>query len=227
MTARKGEAVAARAPRGRRPPGSGTKEAIAVAARSQFGTQGYQKTSLRSIAAEAGVDPRLVLHFYGSKQKLFLSVVELPFDPVQVFPVIIGDGGPGVGRRLAQFVIGVLDSPERRSVATGILRAATSEEEAARLWRDVVAEKMLLPLASRVSRDHPELRAALAASQIVGLIMVRHVVAVTPMADAPSEQLVDAIAPVLEHYLTGDLTATGLLVIDGRPLAIDGRTGDR
>lgn len=199
--------MAARASRGRRPPGSGTKEAIAAAARSQFGAHGYQRTSLRSIAAEAGVDPRLVLHFFGSKQQLFLSVVELPFDPASVFPAILGDGGPGVGRRLAEFMVGVLDSPERRSIATGIVRAAASEEEAARLWRDVVAEKMLVPLASRVARDRPELRAALAGSQIVGLIMARHVVGVTALAEAPKDQLVDALAPVFEHYLTGDLGA--------------------
>jgi len=194
-----------RPPRGRRPVGSGTREAIAAAARRQFGAQGFQKTSLRSIAAEAGVDPRLVVHFFGSKQKLFLSVVELPFRPELVFPAVIGDGGPGVGLRLAEFLLTMLDSPETRSVMIGILRAAASEEEAARLWRDMVTEQILLPLASRVARDRAELRAALVASQVVGLAMARHVVGVPPLAKTDHETLATALAPVLEYYLTGDL----------------------
>ena len=191
--------------RGRRPAGSGTREAIIAAARRQFGEQGYQKVSMRGIAAEAGVDPRLVAHFFGSKQKLFLSVVDMPFEPDRIFPAIIGDGGPGVGRRLAGFLIGMLETPEARRVLTGIIRAAASEEEAARLWRDVVSQRLLLPLAARVARDQAEVRAALVASQFVGLTMARHVVAVAPLADADPALLISALAPVFEHYLTGDL----------------------
>lgn len=191
--------------RGRRPAGSGTREAIVAAARHQFGEQGYQKVSMRGIAAEAGVDPRLVVHFFGTKQKLFLSVVDVPFEPDRVFPELIGDGGPGVGRRLAEFLLTMLETPEVRRVLTGIIRAAASEEEAARLWRDVVSQRLLLPLAAQVARDRAEVRAALVASQIVGLTMARHVVAVAPLADADPALLVSALAPVFEHYLTGEL----------------------
>jgi AcrR family transcriptional regulator len=194
-----------RPPRGRRPVGSGTREAILAAARRQFGAQGFQRTSLRSIAAEAGVDARLVVHFFGSKQALFLSVVDLPFDPDLVIPRLIGDGGPGVGRRLAEFLSTMLEAPETRSVMIGIIRAAASEETAAALWRDVVTERMLLPLAARVTRDRPGLRAGLVASQIVGVAMARHVVAVAPLAQADRATLVEALAPVFEHYLVGDL----------------------
>lgn len=196
-----------RPPRGRRPVGSGTREAILAAARRQFGVQGFQKTSLRSIATEAGVDARLVVHFFGSKQALFLSVVELPFDPEVVIPGLIGDGGPGVGRRLAEFLSIMLETPETRSVMIGIVRAAASEETAAALWRDVVTERMLLPLASRLTADRPELRAALVASQLVGLAMARHVVAVAPLAQTDRATLVEVLAPVFEHYLVGDLVA--------------------
>ena len=191
--------------RGRRPAGSGTREAIAAAARRQFGELGYQRASLRSIAAEAGVDPRLVLHFFGSKQELFASVVEFPFDPQTAFDALLGPGRQGLGRRVAEFVLAVLDSPEGRRTITGLIRAAASEEEAAATIRDLVGRRLLLPLASRVGRDRPELRASLVASQIVGLAMTRHVVGLPSLTTASRAELIGALAPVFDHYLTGDL----------------------
>jgi AcrR family transcriptional regulator len=191
--------------RGRRPAGSGTREAIAAAARRQFGELGYQRASLRSIAAEAGVDPRLVLHFFGSKQDLFATVVELPFDPATTFDALLGPGEQGLGRRVAEFLLAILDSPEGRKTITGLIRAAASEEEAATTIRDLLDQRLLLPLASRVGRDRPELRASLVASQVVGLAMARHVVGLTPLATASRAELVAALAPVFDHYLTGHL----------------------
>jgi AcrR family transcriptional regulator len=194
--------------RGRRPAGSGTREAIAAAARRQFGELGYQRASLRSIAGEAGVDPRLVLHFFGSKQELFASVVELPFEPEAVFDALLAPGEQGLGRRVAEFLLALLDSPEGRKTTTGLIRAAASEEEAAATIRDLVARRLLLPLASRVGRDRPELRASLVASQVVGLSMARHVVGLTPLTTASHAELVAALAPVFDHYLTGHLDPT-------------------
>ena len=194
--------------RGRRPAGSGTREAIAAAARRQFGELGYRRASLRSIADEAGVDPRLVLHFFGSKQELFAAVVELPFDPPEAFDALLGPGEQGLGRRVAEFLLAVLDSPEGRKTVTGLIRAAASEEEAAATIRELVARRLLLPLASRVGRDRPEFRASLVASQIVGLAMTRHVVGLAPLATASHAELVAALAPVFDHYLTDQLDAT-------------------
>lgn len=194
--------------RGRRPAGSGTREAIAAAARRQFGELGYQRASLRSIAGEAGVDPRLVLHFFGSKQELFASVVELPFEPEAAFDALLAPGEQGLGRRVAEFLLGILDSPEGRKTITGLIRAAVSEEEAAATIRELVARRLLLPLASRVGRDQPELRASLVASQVVGLAMARHVVGLTPLTTASHATLAAALAPVFEHYLTGHLDPT-------------------
>jgi AcrR family transcriptional regulator len=194
--------------RGRRPAGSGTREAIAAAAQRQFGELGYRRTSLRSIAVEAGVDPRLVLHFFGSKKELFASVVELPFDPETAFDALLSPGEQGLGRRVAEFVLAVLDSPEGRKTITGLIRAAASEEEAAASIRELVGRRLLLPLASRVARDRPELRASLVASQIVGLALARHIVGLTPLATASHAQLIAALAPVFDHYLTGHLDPT-------------------
>ena len=121
--------------RGRRPGGGETRDAIMAAARRQFGELGYRRASMRRIAGEAGVDPRLILHFFGSKQALFVAVVDLPFDPETTFERLLGAGEEGLGRRLAEFVLTVLDSPQGLRTLTGLVRAAASEEEAAALVR--------------------------------------------------------------------------------------------
>jgi AcrR family transcriptional regulator len=192
--------------RGRRPAGSGTREAILAAASRAFAEQGYPRTTLRGIAREAGVDTRLVTHYFGSKQDLFIAVVELPFDPEQVMPALLAPGREGVGYRLATFAVGMLETPAARQTMTGLLRAAASEEAAAERVRDLLTERLLGPLARHLGGDQPELRAALAGAQVAGIAFGRHVIALPRLAQASPEELVAAVGPVLEHYLTGDLS---------------------
>jgi AcrR family transcriptional regulator len=160
---------------------------------------------MRAIAADAGVDPRLITHFFGSKQQLFASVVELPFDPEAVFPMLLAGGGDDVGRRLADFVLGVLDSPQSRNIVTGVIRSAASEEAAAAQLRDSVVSRIITPLARELAADRPELRAALLGSQVVGLTFARHIVEVPALATAERTELVEALARVFDVYLRGEL----------------------
>jgi len=190
---------------GRRPGDSGTREAILAAARRLFAERGFDRTSMRAIAHEAGVDPALVSHYHGSKQALFAVTAELPFDPRDVLPALADGSADAVGERLARFVVSMLESEEGRRRVIGLVRAAASEDEAARLVRERVTQEMLMPLAERLGVDQPALRGSLASSQVVGLVMSRYVVAVEPLASADPELVVRAIAPVFQHYLTGEL----------------------
>ncbi len=191
-----------RPPRGRRPVGSRTQEAIAAAAKRHFADFGYPGTTLRGIATDAGVDTRLVTHYFGSKQELFLAVVDLPFEPAEAFEVLLGPGRQGLGLRVATFMVGVLDSTAGRQTITGLLRAAASEEAAAQMLRSMLIERMLTPLAHRLGGQNPELRAALLGSQVAGLAMARHVVGLPVLNSIPSPALAAALGPVVEHYLT-------------------------
>ena len=155
---------------GRRAGSPDTRGEIAAAAGRLFAERGYDRTSMRAIAAEAGVDPALVTHYFGSKQRLFVSIVQLPIDPALVVGLAAG-GADGAGERLARTVIGVLESPAGRERATGIVRAAASEPEAAALLREQLAEQLFGPVARELGTDEPELRANLCGSQMVGLVM--------------------------------------------------------
>jgi AcrR family transcriptional regulator len=191
--------------RGRRPGQSGTRGAILAAASRQFSERGYDRTSLRSIAAEAGVDPALVTHFFGSKQRLFVEVVEFPFDPAEVLPQVLAGDPEGVGRRLAELLVSVLEDPEARPRVLGVVRAAASEPEAARMVRELLTREVWAPGAALLGVEDAELRMNLVGSQIVGMVMARYVVGAEPLASLPPEQLVDAIGPTLQRYLTAPL----------------------
>jgi len=200
------QAAARARPSGRRPGDSGTRAAIRAAASRQFAERGYDRTSLRSIAAEAGVDPALVSHFFGSKQKLFVAVVELPFDPSQVVPVVFGGDRDTVGVRVARFALGMLEDPRARQPMLGLVRAAASEPEAARMVRELMTREVFARIVETLGVDDADVRASLAASQIIGLLMARHVIGIEPLASLPAERLAAAIAPNLQRYLTGPVS---------------------
>lgn len=198
--------VSARARTGRRAGASGTREAIARVASRKFAEVGYDRTTVRSIAAEAGVDAALVRHFFGSKQRLFVSVMTLPISAEEILPRILDGDRAGAGERVARFAVAQLDDPAARRVLTGLVRAAASEPEAARLVRELVTRRLLEPIARGLGADDAPLRASLVSSQMMGVVMARHVVRVQPLASLSSEQLVHALAPTLQRYLVEPLT---------------------
>ena len=191
--------------RGRRPGPSRTRAAILEAARRQFGERGYDRTSLRSIAGEASVDPALVSHFFGSKQRLFVEVVELPFDPAETLLGILAGDPETVGTRLAHLLVSLLENPEARARMTGIVRAAATEPEAARMVRELLMREVWAPAAELLGVDDAELRMNLVGSQMVGLVMARYVVEAQPLASLPPDEVVAAIGPTLQRYLTEPL----------------------
>jgi AcrR family transcriptional regulator len=192
---------------GRRPGASGTREAILVAARRHFAQHGYDRASLRGIAAEAGVDQKLIAYFFGSKQQLFVTAVGLPFNPGEVLPTILAGDAGSVGDRLATLLVSVLEQPELHQRLTGVVRAAAAEPEVARMLREFLTRELLEPAAELLGSDDGPFRANLVGSQLVGLVMARYVIGIEPLASMPPEAVAAAIAPTLRRYLLGPLVA--------------------
>jgi AcrR family transcriptional regulator len=195
--------------RGRRPGPSRTREAIAAAARRQFAQLGYDRTTIRSVAAEAQVDPALVLHYFESKQQLFLAAVDLPFEVDDLVEQIRSGPRTKVGERVVGFALGVLRTSEGLARWTGMVRAAASDPDAAAVLRDVLTRRIFEPLAEALGSDDAQLRANLASSQMVGLVMARYVIAIEPLASTDDETIAAALAPTIQRYLVGDLGAAG------------------
>jgi AcrR family transcriptional regulator len=189
--------------RGRRPAGEDTRGAILEAARAEFAVRGYEGTTMRGIARAAGVDPRLVHHYFDSKEDVFVAALGLPMQPEAMLPQVLA-GDPGaIGERVARFFFGVWDPPERRVVISGILRAAIGNEDVAKMFREFLSRAVFGRIAAAVALPDPELRALLAASQLLGIAVMRYVVPFEPVASADIDDLVPMVAPTLQRYLGG------------------------
>ena len=190
--------------RGPRADAADTRGAVLEAARARFAAHGYAGTRLRDVAADADVDVALVSYFFGSKDGLFAAAMELPINPAQLVEELVAEGSDGLGERLARTILARLDAADGSPIVA-LVRSAASNEQAAALLRGFVEREVLGRLVRAVDAPNPELRAALAGSQVVGLIMARYVVRVQPIADADPETLATAIGPTLQRYLTGEV----------------------
>jgi AcrR family transcriptional regulator len=189
---------------GRRPGTSDTRDAIAQAAREQFAEVGYDRGTMRKIAAAAGVDPALVVHFYGSKEALFREVMALPPAIAESLAQLAEGDRATVGRRFAEFVVGALENPATRTIVLGRIRSATSHPEAAALVRETVDSDMLR-IASGLGSDNPQLRANLVGTHVVGVGLVRYIVKVEPLASLDPGELVNLLEPDFQRWLVEPL----------------------
>jgi AcrR family transcriptional regulator len=192
---------------GRRPGNPDTRDAILGAAREAFAERGYDAASIRAIATAAAVDPALVHHYFGTKEQLFLAAMQMPINPAEVLRVVAEGGRDEIGERLVRAFLTVWDSPAG-SAGAALLRSAVSSEWGARLLREFVTRQILRRVIKMLDIEHePDatLRAALAGSQLVGLVMTRYIVRLEPIASTPKETLVRAVAPTIQRYLTGEL----------------------
>lgn len=191
--------------RGRRAGGEDTRAALLDAARAVFAEQGYQGATVRTIAARAGVDAAMVNHWFGGKQGLFTAIVELPFDPSEVIDGALDGDRHSVAERLLRTFVTVWDTYEGR-FATLMLSVA-SNELAAQMMGEYFSRTVFSRITRATAGDRTELRASLAASQVVGLGIARYVLKLEPLASADIETIVDTVGPNLQRYLTGDLPA--------------------
>lgn len=193
---------------GRRAGNGGTRQKILAAARAHFGEAGYDAATVREIAVAAGVDAALISHYFGSKQGVFLAAVEFPADPAEFIPRLLEPGLDGLGERLVRFFIETWDTPAG-SPMLAIIRSVVSSEPAAVALREFVTQEVLGRLAAAIELDRPQLRATLAASQLIGIAMLRYVVKVEPLASARSDEVARWVGPVVQRYLTDPAVAMG------------------
>jgi AcrR family transcriptional regulator len=197
--------VPARRP-GRRPGNPDTREAVLAAARAAFAERGFEGASIRGIAGAAGVDPALVHHYFGSKDKLFLAAVQAPVNPDDFLPEVLASDRDALGAAVVRMALHVWDGPARPG-ALAVLRSAVSNEWTARLLREFLVSKVLRRVVATLGYDPDEraARASLVASQLIGMVMARYVLRLEPFASASPDSLVAALGPTIQRYLTGDV----------------------
>ncbi|MFD6290000.1 TetR family transcriptional regulator [Streptomyces sp. NPDC060205] len=179
------------------------RDRILAAAREEFAERGFEKTSMRAIAKTADVDSALVHHYFGTKEQVFEAAIEVAIGPLLSAPGSVGEGPlDGVGERLARFFFGVWENPATRKALLAIIRSAVNNETAAGVFRRLISAQLLRRVALQLDLPDAELRAELAAAQLVGIAMLRYVIKVEPLASANPEQIINRVAPVIQSHLT-------------------------
>ncbi|SNS36501.1 TetR family transcriptional regulator [Actinomadura mexicana] len=185
---------------GRRPGPTETREKILAAARDLFAEKGYDGASLRAIARAAEVDPALVHHFFGNKEGVFVEAMRFPVDPSVLLPRIMSFPPDRLGEGLVRTFLQVWGDEDRRAPMLAMLRSAMTNEQAASLLREFVTSA-LFGRASQAT-EAPPLGIQAAAGQMIGLMILRYVLRIEPLASASEDELIELVAPTLQRYLT-------------------------
>lgn len=178
-----------------------TRAAILAAARERFAADGYERATIRAIAADAAIDPAMVMRYYGNKEKLFAAAAE--------FDLRLPDFGDvpreEVGTRLLEHF---LNRWEDDDTLKALLRAGVTNQAAAERIRELFA-RQLAPALAKVTGGGPDTatRAGLLATQTLGLALCRYVLAIEPIAKMPRATVIAWLAPTVQHYLTAPAPA--------------------
>lgn len=190
--------------RGRRPGAPDTRAEVLDAARMLFAERGFSRTTIRAVAADAGVDPSLVHHYFGTKDDLFMAALALPIDPRELLGPIVAAGPDGAGERLVRALLSVWDDPQVQPAMLAVARSVIGDD-GGRLLTEGFIPVVVGPVLHALAVDRPEVRVPLVASQLVGLIVTRYVLALPAMVDMTAEDVVVRLGPTIQRYLTGDL----------------------
>ncbi|MBQ0891536.1 TetR family transcriptional regulator [Micromonospora sp. U56] len=174
-----------------------TRAAILRAARERFAADGYERATIRAIAADARIDPSMVMRYYGNKEGLFAAAAEFDLRLPDLADVPTGQLGEVLIRHF-------LDRWEGDETLAALLRAASTNQRAAERIRGIFADQ-LTAVVARFGTDPATTarRAGLVASQTLGLAFTRYIVGLPPMVDAAPAELVAWVGPTLQRYLTG------------------------
>jgi AcrR family transcriptional regulator len=192
---------------GRRKGRPDTREAILDAARATFADKGFDGASIRAIAGAAGVDPALVHHYFGTKEQLFLASVGAPVDPSDFIPAALSGDDEHIGERVVRTFLSVWDDPKTGPIVLALIRSGLAHDWSARMLREFLAAQVLRRVIDRldVRPDEAPMRAALTASQMIGLGLGRYLLKIEPLASADADTVVAMIAPTVQRYLLGPL----------------------
>lgn len=195
--------------RGPRGGDADTRGDILRAAEALFIERGFARTSIRGIAGLAGVDPSLVRHYFDDKAQIFIEAMR-PLSPEAVQAISATPGLPDQpGHRLAAIVFGVWERPEIRARLTTVLTTAMVEPEIGEKVRTLLATEVIGHFVELPDSESGAETVTVCFSALAGVVAMRHILKLEPLASAPFESLVATYGPVLEMHLQHGLVRPG------------------
>lgn len=185
------------------------REAVLDSARAAFHTKGYVKTTVKGVAAAAGVAPEVVSRYWGSKERLFAAAMRLPFDPATAVPELVAPGLDGMGERLTRTTLDTLSDPESREDLIALFRAGASSARAAAGLQAFLEESLIDRLARYIGVPDARLRVSLISSYLIGVTVNRYIVRLEPLASMPEDDLVRIVAPTVQAWLDPSVPLPG------------------
>jgi len=178
---------------------------ILAVARSSFAEHGYASTSMRSVANDAGVDPRLIGYYFNSKRALLEACLVPPDGFLEGVARVTSSDLPTRGRSLVRFLLSSWEQPHSAEVLRSILLTAAHEPIALERLRQIIHGSLINAVAENLGDDERVLRGGLIATQMLGLAMTRYIWRIEPIASLPDSDVLDYIAPTIQRYLTDEL----------------------
>jgi len=172
-----------------------TKAVILAAARQRFAESGFERATIRAIAADANIDPSMVMRYFGNKDQLFAAAAEFDLR----FPDLTGIERSEVGVAMASHFLARWEDDDALIV---LLRSSTTNAEAAQRMMAIFAAQLLPAIAKLVPDDAPR-RAGLIATQVLGMALCRFVLRIPPIVAMPRDELIEWIGPTLQRYVDG------------------------
>jgi AcrR family transcriptional regulator len=181
-------------------------ERIIAAARASFAHNGWAGTTMRVIAREVDVDPALVHYYFASKEDLLDAATMPPEQWLEVISTTSAVPARERGEAMVRNLIWSWTQPAIRDALSSILMTAAHEPRTREKLKAFLTASLLPAIADRIEGEERLLRASLTASQVVGVVMMRWVWEIEPLASLPDDELVALVAPTIQRYLTGRLS---------------------
>ncbi|MEU8701589.1 TetR family transcriptional regulator [Streptomyces sp. NPDC048680] len=196
-------APTSRPARGRRPGQNATRQAVLDAARTRFAADGFHATTIRKIAADAGVDAALVMQYFRSKDELFAAVMSISPDALARLAGAFEGPEDSLGERVARAHLSVWESePKDADALLAMLRGAIANKRATLQLREFIESRLREDAHRRPHDDHDTaVRVALAASMLIGILVGRRVVQVPVLTGEDAESIVRRVGPALQEIL--------------------------
>jgi AcrR family transcriptional regulator len=179
------------------------------AARAAYARRGYLNTTLKGVAAAAGVAPDVVRRYYDNRESLFVAAMRLPFDPAMSIAQLMAPGIDGMGERLVRVTLRMLDDPETRDQLAEMVRDGAGASRATASMREFLEAEVVDRAAVLLGVPDARMRVTLATSYLLGIATTRYVLKLEPLASASEDEIVALVAPAVQMALTTPTAPSG------------------
>ena len=179
---------------------------VLEAARAAYGARGYLNTTVKGVAAAAGVTPDVVKRYYANREALFAAAMRLPVDPAASIAQLLAPGIDGLGERMVRVTLRMLDDPETREQLADLAKAGAGASKATASLREFLESALVDRVVRALGVPDARMRVTLATSYLLGVATSRYVLALEPLASATEDEIVALVGPAVQAALT---TPTG------------------